>query len=251
MVRVEVAPIEDGVAAPAQPYSLVLGDQQAVPELEERIMALLPGQTVETDIRLPDDHPDESRRGQSRRVRVTLHEVKRQELPALDDGFARELGEFDSLDALRAGIQQDLEREAAREADARVRQALLGQVIEANRIPAPDTLVHRVLHGLAHMYRVPDEQLEAFEAQFRPVAVSQVQRDLALDAVIEAQGLRATESEIDERVAAMAAARNVPAGEMYATLQKANRLPELERGITEEKAFAFLLQQSTVDETST
>ncbi len=251
MVRVEVAPIEEGVAAPAQPYSLVLGDQQAVPELEERIMALLPGQTVETDIRLPDDHPDESRRGQSRRVRVTLHEVKRQELPALDDGFARELGEFDSLDALRAGIQQDLEREAVREADARVRQALLGQVIEANRIPAPDTLVHRVLHGLAHMYRVPEEQLEAFEAQFRPVAVSQVQRDLALDAVVEAQGLRATESEIDERVAAMAAARKVPAGEMYATLQKANRLPELERGITEEKAFAFLLQQSTVDETST
>ncbi len=251
MVRVEVAPIENGVAAHAQPYSLVLGDQQAVPELEERIMALLPGQTVETDIRLPDDHPDESRRGQTRRVQVTLHEVKRQELPPLDDGFARELGDFDGLAALRAAIRQDLDREAEREADARVRQALLGQVIEANRIPAPDSLVHRVLHGLAHMYRVPEEQVAAFEAQFRPVAVSQVQRDLALDAVVEAHGLRATESELDERVAALAAARNVPAGEMYATLQKANRLPELERGITEEKAFAFLLQQSTVDEAST
>lgn len=251
MVRVEVAPIENGVVAPAQPYSLVLGDQQAVPELEERIMALLPGQSVDTDIRLPDDHPDESRRGQSRRVRVTLHEVKRQELPALDDGFARELGEFDSLAALRAAIRQDLEREAAREADGRVRQALLGQIIEANRIPAPDSLVHRVLHGLAHMYRVPEDQLGAFEAQFRPVAVTQVQRDLALEAVVEANQLRATEAEIHERVASLAAARNVPAGEMYATLQKANRLAEIERGITEDKAFAFLLQQSTVDETST
>jgi trigger factor len=250
MVRVEVAPIENGVVASAQPYSLVLGDQQAVPELEERIMALLPGQTVDTDIHLPNDHPDESRRGQSRRVRVTLHEVKRQELPALDDGFARELGEFHSLAALRAAIRQDLEREAVRDADSRVRQALLGQIIEANRVPAPDTLVHRVLHGLAHMYRVPEDQLGAFEAQFRPVAVTQVQRDLALDAVVEAQHLRATEAEIDERVTAMAAARNVPAGEMYATLQKANRLAEIERGITEEKAFAFLLQQSTVDETS-
>jgi trigger factor len=251
MVRVEVAPIENGVVASAQPYSLVLGDQQAVPELEERIMTLLPGQTVDTEIRLPDDHPDESRRGQSRQVRITLHEVKRQELPPLDDGFARELGEFDSLAALRAAVRVDLEHEATREADARVRQVLLGQVIEANRIPAPDSLVHRVLHGLAHMYRVPEEQLGAFESQFRPVAVSQVQRDLALDAMVEAQGLRATESEIDERVAAMAAARNVPAGEMYATLQKANRLSEIERGITEEKAFAYLLQQSTVDETST
>jgi trigger factor len=168
----------------------------------------------------------------------------------LDDGFARELGDFDSVDALRAAVRADLEREAVREADARVRQALLGQVIEANRIPAPDSLVHRVLHGLAHMYRVPEDQLAAFESQFRPVAVSQVQRDLALDAVVEAQGLKATEAEIDERVAALAAARNVPPGEMYATLQKANRLSEIERGITEEKAFAFLLQGSTVDETS-
>jgi trigger factor len=250
MVRVEVAPIENGVAAPAQPYSLVLGEQQAVPELEERIMSLLPGQTVDADIRIPDDHPDESRRGKTRQVRVTLHEVKRQEFPPLDDGFARELGDFDSVAALRAAIRTDLEREAVREADARVRQALLGQVIEANRIPAPDSLVHRVLHGLAHMYRVPDDQLAAFETQFRPVAVSQVQRDLALDAVVEAEGLKATEAEIDERVAALAAARNVPPGEMYATLQKANRLAEIERGITEEKAFAFLLQQSTVDETS-
>ncbi len=251
MVRVEVAPIEGEVVAPAQPYSLVLGDQQAVPELEERIMSLLPGQTVDAEIHLPNDHPDEARRGQARRVQVTLHEVKRQELPPLDDDFAREIGDFDSLAALRAAIRQDLEREAVREADARVRQALLGQIIEANRIPAPDSLVHRVLHGLAHMYRVPEEQLEAFETQFRPVAVTQVQRDLALDAVIEAHGLRATEAEVDDRVATMAAARNVPAGEMYATLQKANRLPEIERSITEEKAFAFLLQQSTVDETST
>ena len=251
MVRVEVAPIENGTVQPAQPYSLVLGDQQAVPELEERIMTLLPGETLDAEIRLPDDHPDESRRGQSRRVRVTLHEVKRQELPPLDDAFARELGDFDGVAALRAAVREDLEREAVREADARVRQALLAQVIEANRIPAPDSLVHRVLHGLAHMYRVPEDQLGAFEAQFRPVAVSQVQRDLAVDAVIEAQGLRATEAELDERIAGMAAARNVPAGEMYASLQKANRLGELERSITEEKAFAFLLQQSTVDETST
>jgi trigger factor len=251
MVRVEVAPIENGTVQPAQPYSLVLGEQQAVPELEERIMTLLPGETLDAEIRLPDDHPDESRRGQSRRVRVTLHEVKRQELPPLDDAFARELGDFDGVAALRGAVREDLEREAVREADARVRQALLAQVIEANRNPAPDSLVHRVLHGLAHMYRVPEDQLGAFEAQFRPVAVSQVQRDLGLDAVIEAQGLRATEAELDERVAGMAAARNVPAGEMYASLQKANRLGELERSITEEKAFAFLLQQSTVDETST
>ncbi len=248
MVRVEVAAIEDGKPGAAQPYDLVLGQNQAIPELEERIMALRPGQSAEGEVRFPDDHPDESRRGQTRQVRVTLHEVKRQELPVLDDAFAREVGDFESLDALRAAIRQDLEREAAREADAGVRQALLAQIVEANNVQAPESLVHRLMHGYAEMYQLPPDQSEQFERQFHPVAAAQVQRDLVLDAVVEAQGLRATESELDERIARMAEARGVSAGDLYGQLQKANRLPELERAITEEKAFAFLLSQSTVEE---
>jgi trigger factor len=248
MVRVEVAPIENGTAGPAQPYDLVLGQNQAIPDLEERIMTLRPGESAEAEVRFPDDHPDESRRGQSRQVRVTLHEVKRQDLPALDDAFAREVGDFEGLDALRAAIRQDLEREAAREADAQVRQALLAQIVEANRVEAPESLVHRLMHGYAEMYRIPPEQLEQFEGQFHTVAEAQVQRDLVLDAVTEAQGLRATEAELDERIARMAETRGVPAGEVYGQLQKANRLGELERAITEEKVFDYLLSQSTVEE---
>ena len=247
MVRVEVAPIEDGTAGTAQPYDLVLGQNQAIPELEERIMGLLPGETSETEVRFPEDHPDQSRRGKARRVRITLHEVKRQELPPLDDAFAREMGDFDNLDALRAGVRRDLEREAERDADAQVRQALLAQVVEANGIQAPESLVHRLMHGYAELYRVPPEQLPTFEQQFHQIAETQVKRDLILEALVEQQGLRATEAEIDARIAAMAETRGVSAGELYGSLQKANRLAELERGITEEKAFDFLLQQSTVD----
>jgi trigger factor len=248
MVRVEVAPVENGVASPAQPHDLVLGDNQAIPELEERIMSLLPGETTETDVKFPDDHPDESRRGQSRRVRIALHEVKRQELPPLEDALAREVGDFESLDALRAAIRQDLEREAAREADANVRQQLLGQIVEANRLEAPHSLVHRLLHGYAEMYKVPEDQLAGFEQQFHAIAENQVKRDLVLDAIAEANNLRATESELDERINSMAAARGAPAAQVYASLQKANRLQELERVLTEEKVFDFLLKQSTIEE---
>ena len=248
MVRVEVAPIENGVAGPAQPHDLVLGDNQAIPELEERIMTLLPGETAEAEVRFPDDHPDESRRGQTRRVRITLHEVKRKELPPLDDALAREAGDFENLDVLRAAVRQDLEREAAREADTEVRRNLIGQLVEANRVEAPHSLVHRLLHGYAEMYKVPEDQLAGFEQQFHGIAEAQVKRDLALDALVETHELRATESELDERINAMAATRGVPAGQVYASLQKANRLQELERAITEEKAFDFLLKQSTVED---
>ena len=248
MVRVEVAPIENGVTGAAQPHDLVLGDNQTIPELEERIMSLLPGESTESEVKFPDDHPDESRRGKTRQVRIALHEVKRQDLPPLDDALAREVGDFESLDALRAAVRQDLEREYAREADAGVRRDLIAQLVEANNIEAPHSLVHRLMHGYAEMYKVPEDQLPAFEQQFHQIAETQVKRDLALDALVEAHGLRATEAELDERINTMAGARGVPAGQIYASLEKSKRLGELERAITEEKVFDFLLTQSTVEE---
>jgi FKBP-type peptidyl-prolyl cis-trans isomerase (trigger factor) len=75
-----------------------------------------------------------------------------------------------------------------------------------------------------------------------------VKRDLVLDALVETHGLRATETELDERINSIAAARGVPPGQVYASLQKANRLQELERSITEGKVFDFLLKQSTIEE---
>ena len=97
-------------------------------------------------------------------------------------------------------------------------------------------------------YQIPAEQFEGFAKEFHGVAEQQVRRELVLDAVVETQQLAATTAEVDARVQALAAARNLPAGQLYAQLEKAGRLRELERSLTEEKAFAWLLQQSTVVE---
>jgi trigger factor len=247
MVQVEVTSLEEDGPTEPQPHSIVLGEGQALPALEERIMELQPGETAETEVRLPDDHPDESRRGKIRKLKVALHEVKRQELPPLDDAFAREVGDFEDLAGLRTAVRSDLEQNAVREADARVRDQLIQKLVEANGIEAPPSLVHRVIHGYLHAYGVPHEKEPEFAAQFQPVAEAQVRRDLVLSAVAEAQSLYATEADVDARIAAMASARNVPAGQVYGSLQKANRLPELERAITEDKVFSYLLQQSTVE----
>lgn len=238
LVRVDVQPLLDGEpSGDAQAYDLVIGQGQTVPELEEKITTLAPGETADVDVK-------------DRHVRVTLLEVKRQELPALDDAFAREIGDFDGLDALRAAIREDLGKDAAREADAKTRQDLLQQIVEANDVPAPESLVHRLMHAYAEMYQVPQEQLATFEQQFHPIAEQQVRRDLVLESVMEQQKLQATEEEVDQRVAEIAEARKVPAGQVYASLQKANRLGELERAITEEKIFTWLLAQNTVNESN-
>lgn len=248
LVRLEVAPFDGETVGPAQPYTVVLGEGRALPDVEERVMSLVPGETLDADVRFPDDHPDESRRGQSRRVRITLHEVKRQELPALDDAFARVVGDFETLDALRARLREDLEAEATSAADAAVRQELLQQLYAANAVPAPPSLVSRLVRGYMEAYKIPAEQFEAFQGEFRPVAEQQVRRELVLDAVVEREKLAATEAELDERVSALAAGRSLPVGQLYAQLEKAGRLRDLERSITEEKAFAWLLNQSTVVE---
>src|SRR2546427_3749873 len=134
LVNVTLAQREGAAIKDAQPYQLVLGEGRAIPEVEERIMSLLPGETVDAIVRFPEDFAEEAKRGQTRDVRITLHEVKRQHLAELTDDFAREVGDFEDLDALRRAIREDLEKDAAREADARVRAALLEQVVQANRV---------------------------------------------------------------------------------------------------------------------
>lgn len=250
LVHVTIATREGGgdAAKDPQPYQLVLGEGRAIPEVEERIMGLLPGETVDATVRFPDDFADAAKRGQTRDVRITLHEVKRQQLPPLDDAFAREVGDFESLEALRQAIGEDLRREAEREADARVRAELVEQIVAANHVAPPRPLVERALYVYAQAYGVPEDRWPQFAQEFRPVAEAQVRRDLVLDHVMEAQQLRATAAELDQRIQELAARREMPAAQLYASLEKAKRLRDVERSITEEKVFAYLLSQSTVEQ---
>jgi len=247
LVQVTIAAREGDSVKDPQPYQLVLGEGRAIPEVEERIMTLQLGETVDATVRFPADFPDEAKRGQTRAIRLILHEVKRQQLPELDDAFAREVGDFDSLDALRKTVRADLEKEAERDADARVRRDLIEQIAQANRVVAPRPLVERALYVYAQVYGVPEERGAEFTREMRPAAEAQVRRDLILDWVVEHHGLRATAAELDERIREVAARRGMPEAELRATLEKEKRLRELERGLTEEKVFAFLLSQSTVE----
>ena len=231
MVRVEVASIEDGVQKAAQPYTIIIGQGQTLPALEEQVLRLKPGESAEVDLKFPDDHPDESRRGQSRMVHLTLHEVKRQELPPLDDAFAKSVADLDDLAALMTAVRDDLTRNAEREADAGVREQLIDQVVGANGVEAPPSLVSRTLHAYLHAYKIPHEKQETFFAEFRPVAERQVRRELVLGSIAEAEKLFATEAELDGRIKAIADARGISVGDAYGQLEKAKRLVEHKKDV--------------------
>jgi len=238
---------EDGTLPEGREYRIVLGGGQAIPGIEELIMRLAPGETVEETVRWPDDFPDEAQRGKSKPVRVTLQDVKRKALPELDDAFAREVGDFESLTALTDAVRKDLASHAEREADAGLRQQLIDQIIQANSFDVPPSWVTQLVDGYMKAYQIPDEERERFTAEFRPVAERQVRRDIVIDTIAEQENLKASEGEIDERVADVAKKRNADPGQVYASLQKAGRLQEIERAITEEKVFKWLLDRNTVE----
>ena len=248
MVTVQLATAgDDGEMGEGREYRLVLGGGQAIPGIEEVVMETAPGATTERPVRWPDDFPDESQRGKTKMVRVTVNDVKRKSLPELDDAFAREVGDFDSLEALSNTVREDLTRHAEREADSEVRQQLIDQIIAANPFDVPPSWVNQLVQAYMEAYQIPEQDRERFATEFRPMAERQVRRDLIIDTVAQHEGLAATEADIDARIAELAQKRGADPGQVYASLQKAGRIKELERSITEDKVFSWLLERSTVE----
>ena len=246
MVNVEISTGDEATGGEARSYPLVLGAGQAIAGIEELIMEAAPGETVERPVKWPDDFPDESQRGQTKTVRVKLQDVKRKSAPALDDAFAREVGDFDSLAALETVVRADLEEHAKRDVEAEVRQKLIDEIIGANPFDVPPSWVRQFADNYAEAYQIPQEEREKFATEFRSMAERQIRRDLVIETIAEREGLAATEKDIDDRLTEQAEKRGVNPAQLYAQLEKSGRLKEIERSLTEDKVFQWLLEKNEV-----
>ena len=210
-------------------------------------MEAAPGETVERPVKWPDDFPDEAQRGQTKTVRITLNEVKRKSAPPLDDAFAREVGDFESLDALKKAVRTDMERHAEHEVEAGVRQQLIDQIIAANAFDVPQELGSAVRRELRRGLQGSEGAARAVRRRVpRRMAERQIRRDLVIETIAEKEGLAATEKDLDDRIAEQAEKRGANPGQIYAQLEKSGRLKEMERSITEDKVFKWLLDRNDV-----
>ena len=239
---------DDGTIPEGKEYRLVMGAGQAIPAIEEVIMTLDQGEATERPVKWPEDFPDEAQRGKTKSVRATLTEVKRKALPTLDDTFAREMGDFESLDAFTAVVRKDMTESAIRDADSAARTQLLDELVTANPFDIPPSWVKQMIKAYAEAYKIPEEEMGKFGEEVRGMAERQVRRDLILDTIAEREKLAATEADVDEKVAELAGKRGMEPGPLYASLQKAGRLRELERSITEERVFSWLLGKNVVEQ---
>ena len=241
----------DGEDDESRQYDLVLGEGQALPDVEEAIRRLAAGEEGDFDVAFPDDFADESRRGVRQRVRIALLSRRVAELPDVDDAFARSVGAFPDLDGMRGRIGEDLEREARSRAEAEVNDRLMRMVVEANPFEVPESLVERYTDAVL---READDmeagQLAELREELRPASEFAVRRDLLASRIAGEHGLHASPEEVGAQLEAVARERGEPVGRVRARLRKSGALETIERRLTDAKLLRFLRGQSEITEAS-
>jgi trigger factor len=209
----------DGVAfegGSAERMPLILGDERLIPGFEAHLVGLRPGEKAGFDITFPDDYPEATLAGAAARFEVELKELREKILPAEDDEFARSLGSFADLDALRTEIKARLERNALDKARHEFADRIIDYATANATLELPDILVdqeveimHDELRGSLARQGIEEEaylkvagKTEAdLHADFRPRAEKRVKVLLVLSKVAEDEGIDIGDRDVDAEVA--------------------------------------------------
>lgn len=246
-----------GEAERHEDVTIDLGAEANPPGFSDHLVGLDAGARAEFRIDYPADHPVAQLAGTAVRYGVTLRAIKQRVVPALDDEFAKDLGSFASLAALRDGVRADLAREAEREADRALREELLATL--AARVPfaVPDSLVERELdrrvEDLAR--RLLDQRVDPreagidwneFRAAQREAAAESVKAALALDEVARREPVTVGDEEVAQEIARFAERSGRSADAVRAQIAKDGGEARLREGMRREKTMDLLLANAAV-----
>ena len=196
----------------AEHYSLVLGSGSFIPGFEDQLIGHEAGEEFDVNVTFPEEYQAKELAGKPAVFKIKLHEVKTKELPALDDEFAKDVSEYDTLDELKASIRKGMEEQNEKQAALAVENDLVDQVIatiegdipEAMYEARMDEAVRDFEYRLAQqglkldMYlQYMGQTMESFRASFREQAEKQVKIRLALEAVAAAEQIVASDEELE------------------------------------------------------
>jgi len=248
VVSVRIRPLESaGSEAEAKPYRFELGAGYAIPDVETAILGLEPGGSGTFEVTYPADFGNEELAGATRTLHIELAEVKAKRLPELDDEFARQVGDFETLGALKDAVREDVARHKQGEADRAVREQLLDSLVDANPFEVPRGLVSRYLERVIDAPEGADpEKVEEARRSVRPAIERQIKRDLILDRLIEMRALEPTEEELAARLSEIAERHELSIAEVRRRLAREKRLDTVRRELAVGKAIDFLEGESGV-----
>ena len=208
----------DGVAfegGKGEHYSLVLGSNSFIPGFEEQVVGHEVGEEFDVNVTFPEQYHAAELAGKPAVFKIKLHEVKYKELPALDDEFAKDVSEYDTLDELRACIRKEMEERNAKQADVQVENDLVDQVIATLEGEIPEAMYESRMDDMVRdfEYRLSQQglklemylqymgqTLETFRASYKEQAEKQVKIRLALEAIAAKEKLEASDEDFNAEV---------------------------------------------------
>lgn len=237
--------------------SIEMGAAGNPPGFDDHVIGVPVGETRAFAITYPNDYSNPDLAGGTVDYTVTVNEIKRRVVPTLDDEFAKDLGEFDSLEALRARVRSDLEAEAAEAAERQVRNDLLKKLAERVPFEVPAALLDREVERRIEDFarRLMDQRIDprttnidwaAFREGQREPAGDSVKSAMVLDEIARREQLTVTEADLDAELGRYAEAAGRSVAAIRARLQQDGELPRLVAGLRREKAVAWALGKARI-----
>jgi trigger factor len=248
---------DDHEPTTANGYHFVVGSGTVLPEIDAAAVGLKSGDERDVSLRFADDHRMESLRGKSGTAHLKVGEVKEKVLPALDDDFAKVLGAFETLEAVRAELRTQLE--SARQAEGR--RALEDKLVEAlltrHEFGVPDAMVmrqvaHQVEHTRDRLRRqgVDPDGIQwdygKIVGELRPSAEKGVRRALLLEAIADKEAIDASEADLEAEIEKFARASQRPAPAVRRMMEKSGDLDALRHGLRERKTLDLLIEHAHI-----
>jgi trigger factor len=244
----------------AENFQLELGAGKFIPGFEEQIVGMKGGEAKNITVTFPAEYMNRELAGKEAAFDVTVKEIKIKELPAIDDDFAKELGEFETLGQMRARIAEVHEKQERDRIEGDLRERIVKALIDRNPLEVPGAMVEKQLQITldSTKKRLSMENLsmemigldeEGYKTRFRATAESQVKGALLLDMLAENEGIKVEESDVDEKIRETAEQRN----QDYEALKKfyeqnAGARENLKDQLKENKVFAFLKEKAVIKE---
>ena len=233
-----------------------IGGKNTMPEFTENLRGTSAGDERSFDVHYPDDFSDERLRGKTFAYKVKVNAIKEKSLPELNDDFAKELGEFTSIDEVRQKIREGMEHERRHNAERESKDKLLSELVRRNEFEIPEALVERQidvrldrgLRALASQGMRSEDMKKLDFARLRAgqhdQAVQEVKASLLLEKIADEEKIEVGDDEIDREVEALAKQTNQAPDDIRARLTRDGALDRIRNRIRNEKALDFLYRQS-------
>ena len=241
----------------AEHYSLVLGSGSFIPGFEDQVVGHSAGEEFDVNVKFPEEYGAAELAGKDATFKIKLHEVKYKELPALDDDFAKDVSEYDTLDELKDSIRNNIKTNLDKQAEQKVENDLMDQVIANMKADIPDAMVDSRIDELVQdfEYRISQQGLkladylkymgmniEQFRAQFKEQADKQVKMRLAMEAIVAKEGITAYDEEFEEEVKRLADAYKMEADKVKSIVDAA----AVKADLAINKAIDFVKEKANV-----